>query len=517
MANTIQHGVNITANDVKDLVESGTDAAGRKTWQDLYGSSALSYQAQNDALLKSYGDIIAEAYKSSLQQQNALYDFGLSANDTHDLRSIARQDMLAAYDSYLGQYQQAQQEIAEAYQTQKSTWDQALTDESTNFANLYNYAMQYYNDVLKGATTTRPGELTFTGEGKEAQVAGQENIISSLVNDYNLGWMQTASGETDENGNPILRDLTKDELMSVMFDADNNITQTGRNFYDMILNGNFSNYIDSDGNQITSFDDWLSKNDSDLYTWVHSPDTFNYTHAGTKLGTAKSFLGLESTDSEFTDMQSISQLEDYLTNNTWDKYFGDISSKSFKDIGQKISGTNNLFKYGNKNKKTIGDALNILNDFDQAVYFTGSGGQKNYNEMEQAQRQQVYYAVSAKLDAARSYASEISNKLTNTLKNSVDEKIYKKYEPEIKALLNDIKNYSIGLTDEELSMWLNNSSSVGSGRSFLTSEAIDKANAAYDKIKAANAHLDSLNIERRISAIIQNMLNENNSKPASGY
>lgn len=517
MANTIQHGVNITANDVKDLVESGTDAAGRKTWQDLYGSSALSYQAQNDALLKSYGDIIAEAYKSSLQQQNAMYDLGLSTNDTHDLRSIARQDMLAAYDSYLGQYQQAQQEIAEAYQTQKSTWDQALTDESTNFANLYNYAMQYYNDILKGATTTTPGDLEFTGEGKEAQVTGQRSsIISSLVDDYNLGWMQTASGEVDENGNPIMRDLTKDELMSVMFDADNNLTQTGRNFYDMILNGNFSNYIDTDGNQITSFDDWLSQNDSDLYTWVHSPDTFNYTHAGTKLGTAKSFLGLDSMDSEFTDMQSISQLEDYLTNNTWDKYFGDISSKSFKDIGQKISGTNELFKYGNKNKKTIGEALDIMNDFDQAVWFTESGGQKIYNEMEQAQRQQVYYATSAKLDAVKSYASEVGDKLTSTLRNSVDEEIYKKYEPEIEALLNDIKNYSIGLTQDELNIWLNNSGTV-SGKSFGTSDSIDKANATYEKIKAANAYLDSLNIEQRLSAIIEKMLNENNSTPASGY
>lgn len=300
MANTIQHGVNITANDVKDLVESGTDAAGRKTWQDLYGSSALSYQAQNDALLKSYGDIIAEAYKSSLQQQNALYDLGLSTNDTHDLRSIARQDMLAAYDSYLGQYQQAQQEIAEAYQTQKSTWDQALTDESTNFAKLYNYMAQYYTDVLRGATWTGQDLDTphYKGEGKDAVQDGYETKTESLIDRYGLQWLTT----TDEDG--TVRQLTRDELMNKLFDADNNITELGREFYDMVFNMDLSDgYTDAEGNPITTFDAWLSDIDSDLYTWAHSPDTFNYTRQGTKLGTARSWVGLESDDGKFQAYQ----------------------------------------------------------------------------------------------------------------------------------------------------------------------------------------------------------------------
>lgn len=300
MANTIQHGVNITAHDVKDLVESGTDAAGRKTWQDLYGNSALSYQAQNDALLKSYGDIIAEAYKSSLQQQNALYDFGLSANDTHDLRSIARQDMLAAYDTYLGNYQQAQQEIAEAYQTQKSTWDQALIDESTNFANLYNYAAQYYTDVLRGATWTGQDLDTphYEGEGKEAVQDGYETKTESLIDRYGLQWLTT----TDEDG--TVRQLTRDELMNKVFDAENNITKLGREFYDMVFNMDLSDgYTDAEGNPITTFDAWLSDIDSDLYTWAHSPDTFNYTRQGTKLGTAKTWVGLESDDGKFQAYQ----------------------------------------------------------------------------------------------------------------------------------------------------------------------------------------------------------------------
>lgn len=302
MANTIQHGVNITANDVKDLVESGTDAAGRKTWQDLYGSSALSYQAQNDALLKSYGDIIAEAYKSSLQQQNALYDIGLSANDTHDLRDIARQDMLAAYDSYLGQYQQAQQQIAEAYQAQKSTWDQALVDESTNFANLYNYAAQYYTDVLRGATWTGDDldKPKFVEQGKEAVQDGYEQKTESLIDRYGLKWLTT----TDKDG--TVRQLTRDELMNKVFDTEGNITELGRNFYDMVFDMNLSDgYIDTEGNPVTTFDAWLSDMDSDLYTWAHSPDTFNYTRQGTKLGTAKTWAGLESDDGEFQAHQVI--------------------------------------------------------------------------------------------------------------------------------------------------------------------------------------------------------------------
>ena len=417
MANTIQHGVNITANDVKDLVESGTDASGRKTWQDLYGSSALSYQAQNDALLKSYGDIIAEAYKSSLQQQNALYDFGLSANDTHDLRNIARQDMLAAYDTYLGNYQQAQQEIAEAYQMQKSTWDQALIDESTNFANLYNYATRYYTDVLSGATWTGDDldKPKFVEQGKEAVQDGYEQKTESLIDRYGLQWLTA----TDENGG--VRQLTRDEVMNKLFDAEGNITEFGRDFYDMVFNMNLSDgYTDAEGNPITTFDAWLSDMDSDLYTWAHSPDIFNYTRKGTKLGTAKTWTGLESDDEKFQAYQTIEGVK---------------------------ARTNQILSNLNT---ALTDNTTLQDDMTKIKSHADDSLKKGARYLSTKRQLEDTYDELSK--AASDYKSTLSTEisaLVDTALNNVSDDIRDKYSVELEKLLDEINNYTLTLSTYE--------------------------------------------------------------------
>lgn len=321
----IQHGVNFTASDMAQLVQQGSDASGKKSWETLYGNAGLNYQAQSDALLKSYGDTIAEAYKASLQQQNALYDFGLSANDTHDLRNIARQDLMTTYQNYLANYQQAQQNIADTYTEQKGLYDEALMTESENFANLYNYAMDYYENVLKNATYTYTdtSKPIYEDESKEAVNTGKyEQVTTSLIDDYGLTWLMKK--DTDNTLVP----LERQELMNKLFDTEGVITDYGRNFYDMIFNNAFytENYTDTQGNPIVSFDKWLSDNDNDLYNWLKSEDTFNYTRQGTKLGTAKTWLGLESDDETFKSYQMVDSLlgesqttlhtiNDFFTNN----------------------------------------------------------------------------------------------------------------------------------------------------------------------------------------------------------
>lgn len=409
----IQHGVNITASDVKDLVESGADSSGRKTWQDLYGNSALSYQAQNDALLKSYGDTIAEAYKASLQQQNVLYDLGLSANDTHDLQNIARQDMLAAYSSYLGQYQEAQQEIAEAYQSQKNTWDQALIDESTNFANLYNYAMQYYNDVLKGATYTETdyNSPVYVTEGKESKLSGYDTKINSLVDTYGLQWMQK------ENPDGTYRDLTQDELANLLFDKDGYITDYGKNFYDLVFNftPGDEGYVDTEGNALTSFDSWLSENDNDLYEWVHSSDTFNYTHAGTKLGTAKSFVGLDSEDNNFSPYQVYDSAEHAM-------------QTSLKNLDAEL-----------KANTTLQEDLNEIKGFTEnntkSIYGLSSSKRKLNTT-----REEVLKASSEYISTLYSDIKTLTDTVSNTFSDSIGE-----YSDEIEKILKEVEDYTLNV------------------------------------------------------------------------
>ena len=316
----IQHGVNITASDMKNMLESSSYYNGENPWQKLYGNAALSYQNQSDQLLKTYGDTIASAYKSSLQQQNALYDLGLTQGDTQELQGIARQELMATYQNYLSNYQSAQSELANAYAQEKGLYDEALMTESENYANLYNSAMDYYEKVLKGATYTENdlSKPIYSGEGKEAQATGEyEQKTTSLVDEYGLDWLMKKA----EDGSMVA--LSRNELMNKMFDEEGMITEYGRNFYDMIFNhaAYSENYTDTEGNQIVSFDKWLSDNDNDLYNWLHSADTFNYTHQGTKLGSVKEMLGLDSTDDTY----------EYSGNKFPDKFLNQIDT-FFTDI-----------------------------------------------------------------------------------------------------------------------------------------------------------------------------------------
>ena len=344
----IQHGVNITASDMKNMLEASSYYNGENSWQKLYGNAALSYQNQSDQLLKTYGDTIASAYKSSLQQQNALYDLGLTQGDTQELQGIARQELMATYQNYLSNYQSAQNELANAYAQEKGLYDEALMTESENYANLYNSAMDYYEKVLKGATYTENdlSKPIYSGEGKEAQATGEyEQKTTSLVDEYGLDWLMKKA----EDGSMVA--LSRNELMNKMFDEEGMITEYGRNFYDMVFNNAMyaGGYTDSEGNQIVSFDKWLSDNDNDLYNWLHSTDTFNYTHQGTKLGSVKEKIGVgddeygafESVEGVLNDIyadaeSALSSIEDFNTEEftkaqvDFDDKFNDVSKLTWQ-------------------------------------------------------------------------------------------------------------------------------------------------------------------------------------------
>lgn len=412
----IQYGVNITASDMADMVQSSKDAAGKKSWEMLYGNAGLNYQSQSDALLKTYGDTIAEAYKSSLQQQNALYDLGLSAGDTADLKTMAREDLMATYQNYLSNYQQAQSDLAASYQEQKGLYDEALMTESENFANLYNSAMDYYEKVLKGATYTQDdlSKPIYEGSGKEAVATGNyEQKTSSLVDDYGLQWLMKA----DESGN--LTALDRNELMNKMFDASGSITEYGRNFYDMVFNHSMTGqgYTDTEGNPIVTFDEWLSGNNNDLYNWLHSTDTFNYTHQGTKLGTAKTFVGLDSTD------------ETFMQNQTYEGMIGSLD---------KIITDNRA-----ENDYTVGlSDIHFLNDLEN-----------NYNKLSDSYHENLYnnyYKLEETREAYNNEQKLLYDETLSTLGKLLDSNTYDEVKKKIDDLYKEYGLANWSLSSEEL-------------------------------------------------------------------
>lgn len=285
----IQSGIHMNASAIQDMLENNQTYNGNKSWQQLYSSAALDYQSQSDALMKSYGDTIAQAYKSSLQQQNAVYDLGLTDAGTADIRAQSRQDLMAAYNSYLSNYRTNQSELAYAYAEQKGLYDEALSTEANNYANLYNYASKYWSDVLSGATIAEDDRNSPIIEN--GKIVGYNPITTSLIDKYGFDWL---TREVNGERTP----LTGDQLMNVLYDTNGQLTEKGREFYDFIFNNTaYSGYTDVEGNPVTSFDTYISNNDSDLYSWLHSANGFDSTK--NRLQTAKGMIGLDPNDQTY--------------------------------------------------------------------------------------------------------------------------------------------------------------------------------------------------------------------------
>lgn len=424
----IQHGVNMTASDMKNMLESTSrTAGGEKTWEKLFANSAMNYQNQNDALLSAYGDTIAQAYKSNLEQRASIYDLGLSNTDTKDLQKFTHQDLLDTYNTYLSNYNEAKSNLMSNYTQEKGLYDEALASESENYANLFNYMNDYYLNILSGATrdvlTDTP---IYEGKGKNAKIIGYQTETKSLKDEYGLDWLYDAEGKP----------FSKDQLMNILYDENRQLTNEGRIYYDMIFNNAFADtYKDVNGNPVVSFDEWLSTNDNTLYNWYHEPDPFNYTKLGTKIGTAKNLVRLSSTDEKFVQYQQVDATKRYLesaTNSTLEKLNEDTK------LSKNISALNNMY-------------------FDEAIdtsYTTSNRANAQGIAHQKQLRGQYVRELKSAADKAQSYItsasehiSDIYKDISEKLMSAIDEDILSEYENELNALVDKYSKLSIKLPD----------------------------------------------------------------------
>ena len=100
------------------------------------------------------------------------------------------------------------------------------------------------------------------------------------------------------------------------------------------------NQLASEGRGI-SFAQWLAGNDEKLYEWSRSYNPYNYTEAGTNLGSFKTMVGLTSADEKYTFMERFGGLSKSDVNNMYSGFTNKlnelnkkISSSSGKDSKQ---------------------------------------------------------------------------------------------------------------------------------------------------------------------------------------
>lgn len=327
MANTLPYGINITASDMRNIIEQNDkQQTGIRSWRQLFGNASLGYEAQADALKTDYNKAIADAYAANFQQQNNLMGQGLNVGATQELIGMNRQDLLSAYSNYMRDYQNAQSEVAQTYQDEVGMIDTALNERAENFANLYNSAYQYLAKELVGSThlVTDPDTplyyenkeegTTTTEGGKGKEYAGQAKKPEDIAIGQGLGWLvDPDSGQA----------LPWEQLSTLLFDDSGALTQRGIQYFDQLMNMRPEGYTKADGTAVKSFDAWLAEENPELRTWFASADPFNYTFKGTNAGTAAAYAGRESTDEAYNEGE-------YLSNET----AGTLSAPTFNIEGQ---------------------------------------------------------------------------------------------------------------------------------------------------------------------------------------
>jgi len=286
----LKYGMNFTVSDIKENLErNDVMQNGVRSWHKLFGTTSLGANAQMDSLNTSYADTINQAYQANMNQKNAVLNAGMNKNTTNLGLSMTNADLRNTYDTFIGNYGKAASAIGEQYGQNVAAIDAGMTEKAENLKKLYESVYDYASNEFSNYP--------------------DDTVNRDYLTDRELNWTRTK----DADGN-YGKMRSWEELAPELFDADGNITDKGKEFYDQMLNaqpyGNDYSYTDKDGNvrERRSFDQWLSEKNPELRAWMSSEDVFNYTEKGTNLGTAKTMLGMDSTDEISTRDENRAQL-----------------------------------------------------------------------------------------------------------------------------------------------------------------------------------------------------------------
>jgi hypothetical protein len=439
MANTLPYGINITASDMRNIIEQNDkQQTGIRSWRQLFGNASLGYEAQADALKTDYNKAIADAYAANFQQQNNLMGQGLNVGATQELIGMNRQDLLSAYSNYMRDYQNAQSEVAQTYQDEVGMIDTALNERAENFANLYNSAYQYLAKELVGSThlVTDPDTplyyenkeegTTTTEGGKGKEYAGQAKKPEDIAIGQGLGWLvDPDSGQA----------LPWEQLSTLLFDDSGALTQRGIQYFDQLMNMRPEGYTKADGTAVKSFDAWLAEENPELRTWFASADPFNYTFKGTNAGTAAAYAGRESTDEAYNEGE-------YLSNET----AGTLSAPTFNIEGQHT--WDEYTKEVQKSYETLTDELQKKFNAEQYREFYDTN-KSAFDEFESLSNELVngeYQSLSKAQQTAQRRVASIQSKIDgltigDTYEKSRLEKQLEEARADAKRLLAKMNDY----------------------------------------------------------------------------
>lgn len=299
MPDSTEYGWVFTNSDTKDnLYTSDRDYYSNKTWEGLYNQAAINAQATTDVAKVNYQDSLLEAYTSAMQNKSALEQTSLFGEAKEAQLANIDAAMESAFATYQNNLYAQEQAINQKYQQNLTAIDEALTKQAENY------------NAFAGSTYEY---LQFLFDEYEAAADDVNNIF--INNDL---WSRYTVTEIDEEGNATRRLKTWQELASPgakneegeytgLFDERGNLTVKGSEFFDLMLNEISSTGISSDENAKYKYGkgywEWLNETNPELKEWATSANQYDYTIAGTNVGSFKQDVGLLSTDETYRFME----------------------------------------------------------------------------------------------------------------------------------------------------------------------------------------------------------------------
>lgn len=487
MADTLPYGVNITASDMRGILEQNDKQQnGIRSWRQLFGNASLGYEAQTDTLKTDYNKAIADAYAANFQQQNAIMGSGLNVGATQELIGLNRQDLLNAYTQYIRNYQDIQSEIASNYGEEVQLYNDALNERAQNFADLYNSVYKYLQNELVGAQImvedpdtplyyeNKEEGTTTTEGGKGKEYAGQAQKPEDIAVSKGLDWLiDPTTGQA----------LPWNQLSQILFNSDGTLTDKGVEYFDQVMNMRPEGYIKADGTAVKTFDEWLAEENPELRTWYTSPDLFNYNFAGTNAGTANVYAGRESTDFSYNE--------------------GEYTKA--QDIVENTLGITSTFnKLGDNASKFAQEALDIKNRFKENPDASKNGGAS-------AGTQVIKDRINKSKIEWQNYSKEVEknfSSLTDTLQKSFGTDAYNSFYSDNEVLFKNFESLISNLAGTEFEALFKDPNGKISDKAYVAdpevistyyNKQIAKINNAYNAIIRAAQRYAEGNADKGIS------------------
>lgn len=353
-----------TASIKSQLAEANRDYYGRKTWEDLYGSIDYAKQQQIGALEQDYSKATAEAYAAAYRANQGI----AASNLGQGYKAAAMEETDLALDEAYEAYKQnylsgvAEIEAAAAQQTQVVT--DALTEQAENIRDFANTPYQYLQYVFEQyAEGEQKDNIFYNEEMWKRYTKEVKDEAGNLTGERELkSWEELANYAayeeiTDEFGN------TKKQWTG-LYDESGNLTIKGADFFDQMIN-----QLAYEGRGI-SFGQWLAENNQELYDWSQSYNPYDYTEAGSNLGSFKTMVGLTSTDEKYTFMERFGGLNKSEVDKMYEGFTSkltELSNKVYSDSGRGAKDITNEFVDLTGEIQKLTDQLGITTDIENEL------------------------------------------------------------------------------------------------------------------------------------------------------